>query len=260
MLDAGIAFLQRLRTKTGGEPEQVEDAKERRGASTHPIETSVEAPNPKRRLRALLIHLSVLLAGGIGGSALAYTLFQQQLDRVLNASQHQEATHSKKTQPRAEIQKVLDNEQTQRADAEKKRAASLAAHSTSTSGTHHQVESLLGEQAAANRRLETALADATQSRADTQKSLTAEQVKRTIAEEKLAESSKALADKQKQLDAVEKKLTVLNSVEALPGARRDLQASRTRNGRGNRPLKTGDCTLSANNIDALKSCIADFNR
>ncbi len=260
MLDAGIAFLQRLRTKTGGEPEQVEDAKERRGASTHPIETSVEAPNPKRRLRALLIHLSVLLAGGIGGSALAYTLFQQQLDRVLNASQHQEATHSKKTQPRAEIQKVLDNEQTQRADAEKKRAASLAAHSTSTSGTHHPVESVLGEQAAANRRLETALADATQSRANAQKSLAEEQVKRTIAEEKLAESSKALADKQKQLDAVEKKLTVLNSVEALPGARRDLQASRTRNGRGNRPLKTGDCTLSANNIDALKSCIADFNR
>lgn len=272
VLDASIACLQRLRTKAGGEPEKVDDADDRRsfrpdrsearrGASAAPIETPVDAPKPKRRrLRALLVHLSVLLVGGIGGSALAYTLFQQQLDRMLNDSLHQEAARSKKIRPSAEIQTLFDNEQAQRADAEKKLAASLAAYSVFTSDAHRQLENLLGEQVAINRRLETALADATQSSADTQKSLAEEQVKLTVALEKLAESSKAMTDKQKQLDAAEKQLAAHDSAGPLPATRRDLLASRTHDDRTSRPPKAGDCTLGTTNVDALKNCIADFNR
>lgn len=268
MLDTGIAFLQRLRTKAGGEPEKAEDSEDRRGvrpearrgASSVPAETPVEVPKPKRRLRALLIYFGVLLAGGIGGGALAYSQFQQQLDRVLSDSLRQEAALSKKIRPGAEIQKAFDNEQIQRAEAEKKLAASLAAYSAVTSSAHRQLESLLGEQVAANRRLETALADATQSSADTRKTLVEEQVKRTVAEQKLAESLKSMADKQKQLDAAEKRLAARNVAEASPGARRDLLASRTRDEPRSRPLKTGNCTLGTNNVDALKNCIADFNR
>lgn len=271
MLDAGIAFLQRLRTKAGGEPEKADDADDRRGArpdrsetrrgaSAAPVETPVEAPKPKRRLRALLIYMSVLLVGGAGGGALAYTLFQQQLDQVLNDSLRQEAARAKKTRPSAEIQKAFDTEQTQRADAEKKLAASLAAYSAATSDAHRQLESLIGEQVAENRRLQAALADSTQSSAETHKALTEEQAKRTAAEEKLAESSKAMAEKQKQLDAAEKQLAALNVAAASPGARRDLLASRTRDEPRSRPLKTGNCTLGTNNVNALKNCIADFNR
>ncbi|WP_296893304.1 hypothetical protein [Thiobacillus sp.] len=272
VLDAGIGFLQRLRTKAGGEPEKADDADDRRGArpdraearrgaSAAPAETPVEAPKPKRRLHALLIYVSVLLVGGAGGGVLAYTLFQQQLDQVLNDSLRQEAARSKKTRPSADIQKAFDNEQTQRADAEKKLAASLAAYSAATSDAHRQLESLIGEQVAENRRLQAALADSTQSSAETHKALTEEQAKRTAAEEKLAESSKAMAEKQKQLDAAEKQLAALNVAEASPGARRDLLASRSpRDEPRSRPLKTGNCTLGTNNVNALKNCIADFNR
>ncbi len=270
MLDTGIAFLQRLRTKAGGEPDKVEDSEDRRGfrtdrpearraASAAPVEP-VEASKPKRRLRALLIYPGVLLAGGIGGGALAYSHFQQQLDRVLSDSLRQEAARSKKIRPGAEIQKAFDNEQIQRAEAEKKLAASLAAYSAATSGAHRRIESLLGEQVAANRRLETALADATQSSADTRKTLVEEQVKRTVAEQKLAESLKSMADKQKQLDAAEKQLAARNDVEGPVGGRHDLLVSRTRDEPRSRPLKTGNCTLGTNNVDALKNCIADFNR
>lgn len=272
MLDAGIGFLQRLRTKAGGEPEKADDADDRRGArpdrsetrrgaSAAPAETPVEAPKPKRRLRALLIYVSVLLVGGAGGGALAYTLFQQQLDQVLNDNLRQEAARAKKTRPSADIQKAFDTEQTQRADAEKKLAASLAAYSTATSDAHRQLESLIGEQVAENRRLQAALADSTQSSAETHKALTEEQAKRTAAEEKLAETSKAMAEKQKQLDAAEKQLAAHNVAETSPGARRDLLASRSpRDESGSRPLKTGNCTLGTNNVNALKNCIADFNR
>ena len=270
VLDAGIGFLQRLRTKAGGEPEKAEDpddrrgarpdrSEARRGASAAPVETPAEAPKPKRRLRALLIYVSVLLVGGIGGGALAYTLFQQQLDRVLNDSLRQEAARSKKTRPSAEIQKAFENEQTQRADAEKKLAASLAAYSASTSGAYTRLESLVGEQLAENRRLETALADSTRTGADARKALEAEQAKRTEAEAKLAESAKSVTEKQKQLDAAEKQLGTLHLAE-----RADMQqaapASRASDSRRNRPLKSGNCTLDAKNVDALKGCIESFNR
>ncbi|HEX7971105.1 MAG TPA: hypothetical protein VF501_02645, partial [Thiobacillus sp.] len=117
VLDASIGFLQRLRKKTGG-GQETEDTEDRRGSrpdrpgerrsATAAAETPADVPKPKRRLRALLIYVSVLLVGGIGGGALAYTLFQQQLDRVLNDSQRREAALSKKTRPSAEIRKAFE--------------------------------------------------------------------------------------------------------------------------------------------------------
>ncbi len=270
VLDAGIAFLQRLREKAGGEQEKADDTDDRRGsrpdrsearrsASAAPVETPAEAPKPKRRLRALLIHVGVLLAGGIGGGALAYTLFQQQLDRVLNDSLRREAALSKQTRPSAEIQKAFEDEQARRADAEKTLAASLAAYSASTSGAHTRLESLFGEQLAENRRLETALAENAGAIADTRKALEAEQARRTEAEQKLAESAKSITEKQKQLDAAEKQLGTLHLAE-----RDDVQqvapASRASDSRRSRSLKSGNCTLDAKNVDTLKGCIERFNR
>lgn len=262
VLDAGIGFLQRLRKKAGGEQEKVEDTDDRRGArpdrsearrsaSAAPAETPAEAPKPKRRLRALLIYISVLLVGGIGGGALAYTLFQQQLDRVLNDSLRREAARSKKTRPGAEIQKAFDNEQAQRADAEKKLAASLAAYSASTSGAYTRLESLVGEQLAENRRLETALAENGRASADARKALEAEA--------KLAESAKSMSEKQKQLDAAEKQLGTLHLAERADAQQAE-PASRASDSRRNRPLKSGNCTLDAKNVDALKGCIESFNQ
>lgn len=133
-LDAGIAFLERLREKTGGVREKAEDIdgrrrSARRGASAAADETPGDVPRPKRRLRALLIHLGVLLAGGIGGGVLAYTLFQQQLDRVLTDSLHRDAARAKQAQPATDIQQAFEDARVQRGDAEKKLAASLAAYS-----------------------------------------------------------------------------------------------------------------------------------
>ena len=270
VLDAGISFLQGLRTKAGGEPEKAEDTDDRRGArpdrsearrstSAAPDETPAEAPRPKRRLRALLIHVGVLLVGGAGGGALAYTLFQQQLDRVLHDSQRRESALTKKIRPSAEIQKAFDNELTQRADAEKKLAAALAAYSTSTSGAYTRLESLVGEQLAENHRLETALADSARTGADAGKALEAERAKRTEAEAKLAEAAKSVTEKQKQLDAAEKQVGTLHLAE-----RADVQpaapASHASDSRRSRPLKSGNCTLDAKNVDALKDCIESFNR
>lgn len=270
VLDAGIGFLQRLRTKAGGEQEKAEDTDDRRGsrpdrsearrgASAAPAETQVEAPKPKRRLRALLIYVSVLLVGGIGGGALAYTLFQQQVEQLFQDSQRREAALSKKTRPSAEIRKAFDDEQARRADAEQKLATALAAYSASTSGSSTQLESLFGDQLAENRRLETALADSVRTGADARKALEAEQAKRTEAEARLAESAKSMTEKQKQLDAAEKQLGTLHLAE-----RADVQqpapVSRASDSRRSRPLKSGNCTLDAKNVDALKGCIESFNR
>ncbi|MBI3431281.1 MAG: hypothetical protein HY018_03585 [Hydrogenophilales bacterium] len=271
VLDTGIAFLQRLRKKAGGEQEKAEDTDDRRGsrpdrsearrgASAAPVETPAEAPKPKRRLRALLIYVGVLLVGGIGGGALAYTLYQQQLDRVLNDSLRQEAARSKKTRPSAEIQKAFDNEQTQRADAEKTLAASLAAYSASTSGAYTRLESLFGEQLAENRRLEAALADTSRSSAETQKTLAEELARRTEAEGKLADSAKSMADKQRQLDAAEKQLASLHVADGSRSVQREVPDSSPGDSRRSRPLKSGNCTLDTKNVDALKGCIESFNR
>lgn len=260
-LDAGIAFLERLREKAGGARDKTEDIdgrrrSARRGASTAAGETPGDVPRPKRRLRALLIHLGVLLIGGIGGGALAYTLFQQQLDRVLTDSLRRDAARAKQVQPRADIRQAFEDARAQRDDAEKKLAASLAAYSASTSGAAARLETLLGAQLQENRRLETALAEQTRSGAEARRALEAEAAEHRDAEAKLAQSESALSDKQKQIDAVKKRPAALDGVD---GPRAAAQGTTTRR-RESRPLKSGNCTLDAGNVAALKGCIESFNQ
>ncbi|MDA8129197.1 MAG: hypothetical protein M0Z73_10935 [Betaproteobacteria bacterium] len=261
VLDAGIAFLERLREKAGGAREKTEDIDgrrrpARRGASAAAGETPGDVPRPKRRLRALLIHLGVLLAGGIGGGALAYTLFQQQLDRVLAESLRREAARAKQAQPGADIRQAFEDARTQRDDAERKLAASLATYSASTSGSYTRLESLFGAQLVENRRLEAALAEQTRSGAEARRALEAEAAKRRDAEAKLAQSESALSDKQEQIDTAKKQLAALNGVDASRAAAQETPARR----RESRPPKSGNCTLDAGNVAALKGCIESFNQ
>lgn len=207
MYGAGVAFLLRLRRQAGEAPGKVEDADDRAGAgpdrsesrrdaSTDPAESPAADAKPSRRLRTSLIYAGVLLVGGLGGGALAYILFQQQLDQMLSDKLRQEAARSKQARPSAEIQKAFENEQ----------------------------------------------------------------AKRIKAEATLAESSKSMAETQKKLDAAEKQLAALHVADGSNSGRLEILASRTSSDYRSHALKSGDCTLDAKNVGALKNCIADFNR
>lgn len=224
VLDPCIALLQLLRKRTGGAQEADAEAGEDRsrprnarpggGRDAAAPSDEVEAPKPKRRLLAHLIYFSVLLAGGMGGGALAYELLAKLLDRQAAESRRLEAAISKQSKSVASNQKKLDEAQTKRAEAEKK-----------------------FEEA---------------------------QAKRIEAEKKLEESlkdSKAAAEKQKKLDEVVKLL------ESIRGADRSSNVPRAPpvGGSGGTerkpgPPKSGDCTLAAGNVNALKDCVANFNR
>lgn len=64
-----------------------------------------------------------------------------------------------------------------------------------------------------------------------------------------------MSDKQKQIDTAKKQLTALDGIESHATA----QETTTRR-RENRPLKSGNCTLDAGNVAALKGCIESFNQ
>ena len=274
VLDACIALLQRLRKKAGGvqDADESEDRpgsrrdrpRERQGSAAPQDEAAVEAPKPKRRLRAFLIYVSVLLAGGMGGGALAYNQFQKQLALQLKESQRLEAALAKKTRPSAEIRKSFEEEQARRAEAEKKLASSLAEYSESTSDSYNLLENLLGQQLAETRHMEAALAENAKSSAETLKTLAEEQVRRTEAEEKLAlsltEHSKSATEKQKQLDATEKQLATLLAGKDARSVQREAPASHRNDGSRTRPARSGNCTLDTKNVDSLKACINDFNQ
>jgi hypothetical protein len=272
ILDAGIAVLQRLRKKAGGEPDAAEDedrprsrndrSRERPGSVAPPAEAV--APRPKRRLRAFLIYVGLMLVGGLGGGALAYTQFQKQLDRQLAASRSLEAAHAKKTQPSAETLKAFEDALVRRDAVERKLASAFAEFSESTDTSHALFKNMLGQQFAENRRLEAALAENVKSSAETRQALEKEQAGRSAAEEKLAaslaEHAKSAAEKQQQLDAAEKQLAMLLDSVAPRSIQREAPVSRRNAGSRTRPPKTGDCTLNARNVDDLKGCLEDFNR
>jgi len=267
VLDAGIALLQGLRKKAGGPQATAEDEDERgsrqdrprgRPGAAPPVEA--EAPKPKRRLRAFLIYLGLMLAGGLGGGALAYTQFQKQLDRQLEASRSLEAALAKKTQPDADALKTFEEELVRRDRAEKKLASAFAEFSQSTDTSYTLLKNLLGRQFAENRRLQAALAE----NAVTRQALEKEQAARLAAEARLASSvaehAKSASEKQQQLDAAEKQLAMLLDSAHPRSVQREAPASRRNDGSGTRPLKTGDCNLGTRNVDALKGCIDDFNK
>lgn len=273
-LDAGIALLQRLRKKAGGVQAADEDEdragsrrdrpRGRQGATAPPDETAAEAPKPKRRLRAFVVYVSVLLAGGAAGGALAYHQFQKQLDRQLEESLRREEALAKKTRPSAEIRKSFEEEQARRAEAEKKLASSLAEYSESTSDSYNLLENLLGQQLAETRHMEAALAENAKSSAETLKTLAEEQARRTEAEEKLAlsltEHSKSATEKQKQLDATEKQLATLLASGGARSTQRETPASRRSDSSKPQPTRSGNCTLDTKNVGSLKGCIDDFNQ
>jgi hypothetical protein len=269
VVDGAISLLQKLRP--GGVPDPKEDEDRPRSRPDRPRDRDAgappveAAPKPKRRLRALLIYLSVMLVGGMGGGALAYVQFQKQLGMQLEESQRLEAALAKKTRPSAEIRKAFEDEQARRTAAEKKLAATLAEYAESTSDSYNLLENMLGEQLAESRRMEAALADSEKSTAEALKALADEQAKRTQTEAKLAstldEYAKSSAESQKQLDAAEKQLAgrVASDGDSHSIQRETPVSRRTERSRS-RTRNVANCNLDTKNVDALKSCIEEFNR
>ena len=148
VLDAGIASLQRLRKAAGGARDADGAADEdrrrprddrpndrpggRRDAAAPSAQAVAPAPKPTRRLLAFLIYLSVLLAGGMGGGALSFSLFAKLLDRQSAENRRVKATLSKNSKSTAADKKELELAQSKRIEAEKKLEASIAEHAKSS--------------------------------------------------------------------------------------------------------------------------------
>jgi len=271
VLDAGIAVLQKLRKQAGGGQgaEEGEDRpgsrndrpRQRQGAAAPQVEA--DAPKPKRRLRAFLIYVVLMLAGGLCGGALAYTQFQKQLGLQLEQSRGLEAALAKKTQPSAEALKTFEEELARRDKGEKKLASAFVEFTESTDNAHSLLRNLLDQQFAETRRLEAALAENARASAQTRQALETEQAARIETEGKLAaslaEHSKFATEKQRQLDAAEKQLATRGPGEGTR-TQRETPASRRNDGSRTRPPKSGNCNLSTRNVDSLKDCIDDFNQ
>lgn len=131
VLDPCIALLRGLRKRSGGAQDaDAEDGEGRsrlrnarpgggRDGAARSDEVEAVAPKPKRRLLAYLIYFSVLLAGGMGGGALAYELLAKLLDRQATESRRLEAAISKQSKSVGSNQKKLDEAQAKRVEAEK---------------------------------------------------------------------------------------------------------------------------------------------
>lgn len=160
-IDKGIASLQRLRQRTGDTQQPHEgrddehgregDTRGRRGNDARegdaregdtrgrrgkpgtgagpkgePAAGESVAPKPRRRVRSLLVYLSVVLAGGMGGMALAYDLLAQLLDRRSAEVHRQGVKLSGNSKSMAELKQRLDQGQAKQTEAETRLAAALA--------------------------------------------------------------------------------------------------------------------------------------
>lgn len=133
-LDKAIASLQALRKCTGAAEEQ-DSARERgrpekrttaQRLKEEPAAKAAIAPKPRRRLRGLLLYLSVMLAGGMLGMAVAYDLLAQLLERRAVEIERKEAKLSAYSKSLTELKKALKHEQAQRTTAQERLMASLA--------------------------------------------------------------------------------------------------------------------------------------
>ena len=123
-LDVCIASLQRLKTRAGG-PQEADDtrpADRRRSAGQREAAPQAEPPQPRRRLRRLLIHLALTLAGGLGGMALAYDLFSRLLEHQTTQIGRQREEISRQAKSLADSRKKSAEERAKRIEAENRLA------------------------------------------------------------------------------------------------------------------------------------------
>ena len=156
-IDQGIASLQRLRQravateqphegrddddaragdargKRGREHALEGDTRGRRGKPEagarpggEPAAEEPVAPKPRRRLRSLFVYLSVMLAGAMGGMALAYNLLAQLLDHRSAEIHRKEVKLSENSKSMAELKQKVDQRQAKQTEAETRLAAALA--------------------------------------------------------------------------------------------------------------------------------------
>ena len=161
-LDSCISSLQWLRSRARG----ADDAEERRDGGlcrprNHGTPTQraadpevQQAIAPRRRLRGLLVYLSVMLTGGMGGTVLAYDLLARLLDHRSAEIGRQEIKISKFSKSVAGLKRELDSAQAKRTEAETQFAAAAAEDGKK-----------LAEQAALRAEAETRLASALAGRA-----------------------------------------------------------------------------------------------
>jgi hypothetical protein len=133
VLDPAIALLQWFRKAAGAR--DAEDGhgskKDRPGgrpgdAALLAAETA--APAPRRRLRAFLVYVSVMLACGMGGGALAYELLEKLIIYGYSENGRLEAALTAQSRSAAAARQELEQAQAGRIDAEKKLAALRAEH------------------------------------------------------------------------------------------------------------------------------------
>jgi hypothetical protein len=135
-IDTGIASLQRLRKRAGGaeDPDERRDHDRKRTGKRATTERSggkpaaeePVVPKPRRCLRSLLVYLSVILAGGMGGMALAYDLLAQLLDHRSAEIKRQEVKMSKYSKSVVALEKKLGQQQAKQIETETRLAAALA--------------------------------------------------------------------------------------------------------------------------------------
>lgn len=125
ILDAGVAALERLKTRAGGQ----EEARAERGRSKHAAEPkiAVEAVVPRSRLRRNLIFVMMMLLSAVIGMSIGYSL----LSRVLSVQSEKIRTqmeeisaysleNQEKASHIAELMKELDHQRANLLEAEER--------------------------------------------------------------------------------------------------------------------------------------------
>lgn len=125
ILHAGIASLERLKSRAGGQ----EEAREERGGSRLAAEPkkAVEAALPRSRLRRILIYVMLMLIAAIIGMTFAYRLLSKVLSdqsEKIRTQMEEISAYSLENQDKAshiaELMKEIDNQRVKLIEAEKR--------------------------------------------------------------------------------------------------------------------------------------------